>query len=372
MLQRLPDGEPAEVSCLLEHDADPCLEGPVGLLRIDPENRHLACSAIAEAFEDLDRGRLACPIRAEQHEGLTPSNRKGDVVHCTKRAVLLGQPGNGYGDITHRSDSLPTFRLYCFFMSASASTKSPSPKLTSAQARRQHWLDGYTRRVSPLLSLLALVYLATFSIQAIWYQPQETWFQWMNTFSLALWVLFAVDLLFRFLMSTAKRHFFQRNWLDTITVVVPQFRALRALRAFTANGVISKKTGLISSGGLTSAALAALLVVWIGSVMVLNAERGAPNAEIVNIADAVWWAFETVTTVGYGDFVPVTWNGRALAVLVMLVGISVLGIVTASLSAALVKRTHKGPDRVEEVLKELEHLKQMVARLEAAQSGKTP
>ncbi|HEV8024000.1 MAG TPA: potassium channel family protein [Candidatus Nanopelagicales bacterium] len=257
-------------------------------------------------------------------------------------------------------------------MNSSLPDHQQASSLTSAQTRRQTWLTGYTHRISPLLSTLALVYLATFSIQAIWYEPQANWFQWMNTFSNVLWLLFALDLLFRFSMSPAKKHFFQRNWLDTITVVVPQFRALRVLRAFTSDGVISKKTGLISSGGLTSAGLAALLVVWIGSIMVLSAERGAPNAEIVNIGDAVWWSFETVTTVGYGDFVPVTWNGRVFAVLVMLVGISVLGIVTASLSAALVKRTHKGPDRMDEVLTELEQLKQMVARLEASQSGKTP
>lgn len=239
----------------------------------------------------------------------------------------------------------------------------------AATSRRQAWLNSYTQRVSPWLSLLALVYLATFSAQAIWYEPEAGWFQWMNRFGLALWGLFVVDLAFRFFMSPVKKHFFRKNWLDTITVVLPQFRALRALRAFTSGGVVSKKTGLLSAGSLTSAALAALIVVWVGSVMVLNAERGAPNAEIVNIGDAVWWAFETVTTVGYGDFVPVTWNGRALAVLVMLVGISVLGIVTASISAALVKRSSSGPDRVDEVLSELAELKALVAKLEAKQSG---
>ncbi len=253
---------------------------------------------------------------------------------------------------------------------ASANTPTENTS-TPAESRRQAWLDNYTRRSSPLLSTLALVYLATFSIQAIWYDPEAEWFRWMNTFGLVLWGLFVVDLLFRFFMAPIKKRFFRRNWLDTVTVVLPQFRALRALRAFTSGGVISKKSGLISGGGLTSAALAAAIVVWVGSVMVLNAERGAPNAEIVTIGDAVWWAFETVTTVGYGDFVPVTWNGRALAVLVMLVGISVLGIVTASLSAALVKRSHQGPDKVDEVLAELAHLKEMVARLEAKQEGST-
>lgn len=250
---------------------------------------------------------------------------------------------------------------------SNATTTNPS----STPSRRQAWLDSYTAKVSPLLSILALVYLATFSAQAIWYDPTADWYQWMTTFGLVLWGLFVIDLTFRFVMSPVKKHFFRKNWLDTITVVLPQFRALRALRAFTAGGVVSKKSGLLSAGSLTSAGLAALIVVWVGSLMVLNAERGAPDAEIVNIGDAVWWAFETVTTVGYGDFVPVTWNGRALAVLVMLVGISVLGIVTASLSAALVKKGGQGPDRVDEVLQELANLKEMVARLEANQRSQS-
>lgn len=249
--------------------------------------------------------------------------------------------------------------------------QAPNTALTESQTRRQHLLEVYMKRVSPLLSILALVYLATFSIQAIWYFPQATWFQYMNLFGNLLWVLFVIDLLFRFSVSPQKRHFFQKNLIDTITVIVPQFRAIRALRAFTSDGFISKKSGLISGGGLTSALLAALIVVWVGSLMVLNAERSAANAEITSAGDAVWWGFETVTTVGYGDFVPVTWTGRGLAVLVMLVGISVLGVVTASLSAALVKRAHQGPDKVDEVLTELAELKAMVAKLEAAQSGKS-
>lgn len=253
----------------------------------------------------------------------------------------------------------------------STSSTTPAPHLTDAQSRRQEWIDLYTRRISPLLSILALFYLVTFSIQAIWYYPEASWFRYMNFFGDLLWTLFVMDLVFRFSMSTDKKHFFQKNAVDTITVAVPQFRALRALRAFTGSGFISKKTGLISGGGLASAFLAALIVVWVGSLMVLNAERSAANAEIKTPGEAVWWGFETVTTVGYGDYVPVTWNGRLLAVLVMLVGISILGVVTASLSAALVKRAHQGPDRVQEVLTELAELKAMVAKLEAAQSGKS-
>ena len=238
--------------------------------------------------------------------------------------------------------------------------------LSPQQSHREEWLAAYTRRISPLLSLFALIYLGTF-----WYYPEATWYRYLNIFGNILWVFFVIDLVFRFTVSPVKKHFFRNNLVDTITVVVPQFRALRALRAFTGSGIISKKTGLISGGGITTGLLAALIVVWAGSLMVLNAERGATNAEIKTPGEAVWWGFETVTTVGYGDFVPVTWNGRFLAVLVMLVGISVLGVVTASLSAALVKRAHEGPDKVDEVLAELAQLKAMVAKLEAAQSGKS-
>lgn len=223
-------------------------------------------------------------------------------------------------------------------------TTTPSPPALSAeQQRRQQFLDRYESRTNLLLSSLALVYLVTYSVQSIWYEPEEAWYGWLVAFGNLLWVLFAADLLFRFLVAPVKRHFFRRNWLDTITVIVPQFRALRALRAFTSRGIVAhaESRGVITGGAAVTATLAAVLVVWIGSLMVLDAERGAAGAEIVNIGDAVWWAFETVTTVGYGDFVPVTWNGRFFAVLIMLVGISVLGAVTATLSATLVKQ--RGP-----------------------------
>jgi hypothetical protein len=141
-----------------------------------------------------------------------------------------------------------------------------------------------------------------------------------------------------------------------------------------------------------SAGIAAAIVIWIGSLMVLDAERGAPGSDIENINEAVWWAFETVTTVGYGDYVPVTNWGRFFAVLIMLVGISVLGAVTATLSATLVKQ--KGPSSApasssaaaptasesssdtdamttEELRQELAEIKTMLAQLQASVAGGT-
>ena len=244
----------------------------------------------------------------------------------------------------------------------------------TATSRRQIWLKAYIARTSGLLSTLALVYLVTYSIQSIWHDPGQTWFIWLDLFGKFLWLLFAVDLVFRYLMTSPKKRFFRNNWLDTITVVLPQLRALRALRAFMGGGIISKK-GFLSGSAIASGIIAVFLIVWVGGLMVLNAERGAPGAEITSLGDAVWWGFETITTVGYGDFVPVTAQGRAFAVMVMFVGISVLGVVSATFASTLVKKGNTGAPQPEspqqQILDQITELKTMVANLEARLDART-
>ncbi len=242
----------------------------------------------------------------------------------------------------------------------------------TAVSRRQVWLAAYTARTSGLLSTLALVYLVTYSIQSIWHDPGAPWYFWLDLFGKFLWVLFAVDLAFRYLMTSPKKRFFRKNWLDTITVLIPQLRSLRALRAFTGGGIISTK-GFLSGGAITSGIVAVLLIVWVGGLMVLNAERGAPGAQITTFGDSTWWGFETITTVGYGDFVPVTMQGRFFAVLVMFVGISVLGVVSATFASTLVKKGSDGapvPESPQQhILDQLAELKSMVSALEARIDG---
>jgi voltage-gated potassium channel len=239
-----------------------------------------------------------------------------------------------------------------------------SAPIPDPRTKREVLLDAYVGRTTTLLSGLALVYLALFSLQSIYPNPGADWYSLASAFGTGLWVLFATDLTFRFLLSDEKRHFFRRNWLDTITVVVPQLRALRALRAFTRNGILAKKgKGVLSGQALTTAALGTLIVVWVGSLMVLNTERGTPGAQIENFGDAMWWAMQTVTTVGYGDLVPVTPAGQIIAVLVMVVGISILGVVSASLAATLVKQVPTTPDTGAAVLQELAELRELVTSL---------
>lgn len=266
------------------------------------------------------------------------------------------------------SDTNPTAATEPTTASGGAPTTEAKPELEvkpepESAKKRDLWIAHYLKHTTSWMSLLALIYFFTFSIQSIWHRPGEDWYVAMTIFGNILWVVFAADLTFRFVMTYDKKNFFTKNWLDTITVVIPQLRALRALRAFTAGGIMSKGRGFFSGGAVASAILGSVIIVWVGALSVLDAERGAAGAEIDTVGQSIWWAFETVTTVGYGDYVPVTTTGRMIAVLVMLMGISVLGAVSATLAATLVKQNKE--DTPHQTLAEVQELKTMVAALQA-------
>ncbi|AXG79760.1 potassium channel family protein [Streptomyces paludis] len=84
------------------------------------------------------------------------------------------------------------------------------------------------------------------------------------------------------------------------------------------------------------AGMAFVLVLLLGSWIIVPYEARAPRATITSFPLALWWSVETATTVGYGDLYPVTVPGRVIACVVMLVGISVFSVVTASLATWLV------------------------------------
>ncbi|MFI5674210.1 potassium channel family protein [Streptomyces cellulosae] len=95
------------------------------------------------------------------------------------------------------------------------------------------------------------------------------------------------------------------------------------------------------------AALLVLLVVMLtGSWAVVAAEQGARGAGLTTYPRGLWWSVETATTVGYGDFYPVTLWGRIVGVVVMVVGITTYGMVTAALATWFVGREHERRGRI--------------------------
>jgi len=83
--------------------------------------------------------------------------------------------------------------------------------------------------------------------------------------------------------------------------------------------------------------IAAAATLFLGAWLVLLFEENANGSNIHDYPEALWWAIVTVTTVGYGDKYPTTGGGRAVAVVLMLVGIGLIGVLTATVASVFIK-----------------------------------
>ncbi|GAB3120253.1 potassium channel family protein [Streptomyces calidiresistens] len=154
-----------------------------------------------------------------------------------------------------------------------------------------------------------------------------------------IWGTFAADYLVRLVLSRRRWRFVRRHPLDLAAVVLPLLRQVRLLRLVSTLLLAGERARMASRVQLTVyvAGCCAGLVMF-GSLAVLEVERDSPNSNIHSPGDAVWWAFTTMTTVGYGDHAPTTGIGRLLAIALMLSGIALLGVVTANIAAWFISR----------------------------------
>ena len=91
--------------------------------------------------------------------------------------------------------------------------------------------------------------------------------------------------------------------------------------------------------------LTSIFIAYISAVQITITERSVEGSNIKNFGDGIWWAITTVTTVGYGDRYPTTSQGKVMAVGLMILGISLMGVVTASVAAWFVKMSQDEPVR---------------------------
>ncbi|MCX4525699.1 MULTISPECIES: potassium channel family protein [unclassified Streptomyces] len=162
-----------------------------------------------------------------------------------------------------------------------------------------------------------------------------------------VWGAFAVDYLVRLGLSADRKLFVRTHWLDLAAVVLPLVQPLRLLRLVATLMLVGRRARMAPQIRLTTYVAGAVVgLLMFGSLAVLSVERDAPDGNIKNLGDAVWWSFTTMTTVGYGDHSPTTGLGRVLAVGLMLSGIALLGVVTANIAAWFIARFERD-DRVE-------------------------
>lgn len=131
--------------------------------------------------------------------------------------------------------------------------------------------------------------------------------------------------------------YFKKHVLDLIIVVVPFFRPLRLLRLLRIGvvfaEVLRRARSILTHNGFHFVVLAATALVLVSAGLVTIAERNAKGANIHDFGQGLWWAITTATTVGYGDRYPTTPMGQGVAVFLMLVGIGLIGALTATIAS---------------------------------------
>ena len=141
---------------------------------------------------------------------------------------------------------------------------------------------------------------------------------------LLIQVTMALDIAARTWLAPRRWEYLVGHKLDVVAVVLPPVRVLREVAALRS---VLLRPGVVRFAGFAGVTITA------GALLVYGSERGREDASIESVGDAFWWAIVTATTVGYGDNVPVTAEGRFAAVALMLLGIALFSVLTAHVAA---------------------------------------
>ena len=174
----------------------------------------------------------------------------------------------------------------------------------------------------------------------------------------ALCVVFLFDFFRSLRLTTNKWGYFLRGggWLDLLgSIPFPAFAIFRVARLFRIVRQLRKMTGgefrrmltrQLAQSTLLFTLVVALILVFTIAWGVLLAEQSAPNANITTYHDAVWWAFVTITTVGYGDYYPVTGWGQCMAVILMFFGLGIIGVLSSYLASTFISRQRRRATKI--------------------------
>lgn len=199
-------------------------------------------------------------------------------------------------------------------------------------------MERWQSRTEWPLATVAVIFLGAYSIRVL-VEPQGPAEIVLQVMIWATWAVFLVDYVTRLILATNRKRWFIRHLLDLAVVALPLLRPLRLLRLVVLVAALQKAIGgAIRGRVIVYTASGVVLLVYVASLAILDTERYEPGSKIVTFGDALWWSLTTITTVGYGDLSPVTGTGRVIAVVLMFGGISLVGVVTATLASWIVQR----------------------------------
>lgn len=204
-------------------------------------------------------------------------------------------------------------------------------------------LQRWRRMTEWPLTGLAVIFLVAYAVTVIEDLPAAETLpdDVMNV----IWACFVIDSIASLALARPRGRWFVTHLHELVIVALPVLRPLRLLRLISVVAVLHRGSVLAFRGRVAAyVVITTVLLVLVAGLAVLDAEQDAPGSNIRSFGDAVWWAFTTITTVGYGDYYPVTLMGRLVAVGLMAAGVALLGTVTALLAAWFVEQVRVNAD----------------------------
>jgi len=204
----------------------------------------------------------------------------------------------------------------------------------------------YDTHLNLTVIILSIYVLGVLFVDTVFVLDFET-SKLLNYFDNLICLFFFIEFAVRFYKEENKIKFMRWGWIDLVSSIpmvdflragriLRLIRLLRIVRAFRStrqllNHVFQNKT----QGALTSVFMIAFLIIIFSAIAILQVEND-PRSNIKTAEDAIWWAYVTVTTVGYGDKFPVTTEGRIIAAILMTIGVGLFGTFTAYISSKFV------------------------------------
>ncbi|MDO5720000.1 MAG: potassium channel family protein [Actinomycetaceae bacterium] len=209
-------------------------------------------------------------------------------------------------------------------------------------------LNAWAQKVDIPLALVAIVFLGAYAAPIIDPALPRAIIRVCVWTTNIVWLIFAADYLIRLLLVKHRWSFIRYHLFDLAIVGLPFFQPLRLLRLVFLLRVLNRHAGHSLRGQISSYVMgAAAIITLVGALAALDVERYAADSQITTFPEALWWAFVTITTVGYGDFAPVTHQGRLVATGMMIFGVALLGTVTATLASWLVESVKTDEEEVD-------------------------
>ncbi len=206
-------------------------------------------------------------------------------------------------------------------------------------------LPGDLKSTSYELFILLLSLLSLFNIFLILVPNIDPLVKGVvSLLDLFITLIFMLDFLYRLFTARSKSDYFLRNWgwadlLASMPIlqlkifrVFRVVKVVRILRAFGPSRILREVRENRAGSALFLTVFLVIAVLEFGGSLIVAVEADNPEANIKSAGDGVWWAFVTITTVGYGDRYPVTQAGRLFGMLTMMLGVGLFGVLTGFLT----------------------------------------